>query len=303
MYVSLAHMNKHVETEIPKVFFKKNESLDIEVVKFSQLTEKLTQSKYHNPYAAHRIEFFLILILTRNKYTHFVDFKSFTLTEGSALFVAKNQVHHFTPELTEAEGICMIFSGSFMEKYYFLADSFKLNRLFNYHIESPTIHQEEMGEDSFLDIAHRLHDEYLLPNHFAKSEMLRAWLHILFLKAERAKETQDISGVKTHWLEIFSTFKNRLEKEYVNTRNSRTYASEIFVSYKFLNDIVKKLTGKTVKAFIDDFVTMEIKRYLLSTSLSIKEICYKAGFDEPANMIKFFKKNTNTTPLKFREQI
>ncbi len=292
-----------MDLEIPKIFFDKRESLDIEVLTFKQLGKKLSHSKNHDPFVAHKIEFFLILIITKNSYSHFVDFKSYTLKEGSALFIAKNQVHYFTKQLHQADGICILFSSSFMEKYYFFSDTFKLNRLFNYHIEKPTIHQKEMVNDSFIAIASKLYDEYILRGSFVKSEMLRSLLHILFLKAERTKEAQAISGVKNNWLEIFSTFKNKLEKEYINTRNSRTYASEMFISYKFLNDIVKKLTGKTVKTFIDDFVTMEIKRYLLSTSLSVKEICYKTGFEEPANMIKFFKKNTNTTPLKFREQI
>ena len=141
------------------------------------------------------------------------------------------------------------------------------------------------------------------PNNFAKHEMLRALLHVLLLKAERAKEIKSISGVKTIWLDTFRDFKNTLQKEYTTTRNSRVYASKLFISYKFLNDIVKKLTGKTVKAFIDDFVTIEIKRYLVSTSLSIKEISYRTGFDEPANMIKFFKKNTQKTPLQFRKEL
>ena len=98
------------------------------------------------------------------------------------------------------------------------------------------------------------------------------------------------------------SFKDMLEKEYTKTRSSRDYASSLFISYKFLNDIVKKLTSKTVKTFIDDFVTIEIKRYLVTTSLSIKEISYKTGFEEPANMVKFFRKNTSFTPLKFRQQ-
>ena len=129
-------------------------------------------------------------------------------------------------------------------------------------------------------------------------------LNVLLLKAERAKEIQSItlSGIKTQWLETFNLFKNMLEEEYIKTRSSRYYASKLFISYKFLNDIVKKLTGKTVKAFIDDFVTIEIKRYLVSTSLSIKEVSYQTGFEEPANMVKFFKKHTNITPLKFRQQ-
>ena len=158
-----------------------------------------------------------------------------------------------------------------------------------------------MERDSFVDIANKLYDEYVFPSDFAKSEMLRTLLHVLLLKAERSKEVQSIGGAKKQWLETFSTFKDILEEQYVSTRSSRFYASELLVSYKFLNDVVKKLTGKTVKTFIDDFVTIEIKRYLVSTSLSVKEISYKTGFEEPANMTKFFKKNTNTTPLRFRQ--
>ena len=158
-----------------------------------------------------------------------------------------------------------------------------------------------MGQVGFTEIATQLYDEYTYPNPFAKSEILGILLQVLFLKSERAKEVQSIGGIKTHWLETFSAFKNRLEKDYVNTRSSRIYAAKLFISYKFLNDIVKKLTGKTVKAFIDDFVTVEIKRYLVSTSLTVEQISYQAGFEEPSNMVKFFKKHTQTTPLKFRQ--
>lgn len=292
-----------MEQEIPKIYFDKNQSLRIEVMNFEQLFDKLSQSKNHNPFAVHKIEFYLILIITQKSYTHFVDFKSYKLIEGSALFVAKNQVHHFTKELKEADGLCIVFSSLFTDKSYLLSSSINLNRLFNYHIEAPVIHQKEMLQDSFMDMANKLYEEYKYPNNFAKSDILSSLLYVLLLKAERAKEFQSISGVKLHWLEIFSAFKNKLEEGYTNTRSSKLYASELFISYKFLNDVVKKLTGKTVKAFIDDFVTIEIKRHLVSTSLSVKEVSYLTGFEEPANMIKFFKKNTNTTPLKFRQQL
>lgn len=292
-----------MEKEIPKIYFNRKQSLQIEVMNFKELFDRLDQSKDHNPFAVHKIEFYLILVITKKSYTHFVDFESYELKAGSALFVAKNQVHHFTKEIRESEGFGIVFNSLFVDEYYFISDKLKLNRLFNYHIELPVIHPKEMDGDSFIDIAHQLYEEYTYPNNFAKSEMLGALLHILLLKAERAKEFQSIIGVKTHWLEIFNRFKNMLEKEYANSRNSRFYASSLFISYKFLNDIVKKLTGKTAKAFIDEFVTIEIKRYLVSTSLSVKEVSYKTGFEEPGNMVKFFKKNTNITPLKFRQQL
>ena len=290
-----------MEQEIPKIFFNRDASLDIEVIDFKQLQGKLGQAQNHNPFAVHKIEFFLILVLKHNSYTHYVDFKSYELKEGSALFVAKNQVHHFTASLQQADGFAVIFNDFFVEKYRFLSGNYIFNRLFNYHIETPVIHQEQMGQDNFLDIIQNLHNEYAFPNDFAKSEMLSTLLQVLLLKAERVKSGQSISRVKTQWLEIFCAFKDMLESEYVKTRNSRYYASKLFVSYKFLNDVVKELAGKTVKAFIDEFVILEIKRYLVSTSLSIKEISFKTGFEEPGNMVKFFKKNTQETPLKYRQ--
>lgn len=270
---------------------------------FEQLYAKLSAIKNHNPFTPHKIEFHLILLVTQNTYSHFIDFKSYELQAGSTLFVAKNQVHHFNKSLEKSEGYGIVFNRSFVNKHYFLSDNLRLNRLFNYHIESPVIHQRQMAEDSLVGLITHLHQEYTSSNHFVKSEILAATLQLVLLKAERAKELHAVSHINPHWLETFNKFKDLLETEYVNTRNSRSYASKLFISYKFLNDIVKKLTGKTAKAFIDYFVTVEIKRYLVSTSFTINEISYKTGFEEPTNMIKFFKKNTNTTPLKFREQL
>jgi len=292
-----------MDKEIPKIQFANNYAPHIEVMDFAQLSKKFGKAKNHSPFKAHKIEFHLILIVTKKSYTHFVDFKSYLLEVGSAIFVAKNQVHHFTKDIQDAKGISIVINSQFMDKYHFMSDNIKINRLFNYHIGSPTISSSEMGEDSFLDIAKLLYKEYTIENNFAKSEMLRTLLHILLLRAERAKDACSNITVKPYWLEIFREFKNLLEVEYVNTRNSRFYAKKLLISYKFLNDIVKQLTNKTAKVFIDQFVTIEIKRYLASTSLSIKEISYEAGFLEPANMVKFFKRNTNITPLKFRQQL
>ncbi|MEM6803068.1 MAG: helix-turn-helix transcriptional regulator [Bacteroidota bacterium] len=291
------------EQNLPEVHFEGHSSLNIEVMNFEQLFDMLNEAQDHDPFAPHKIEFFLILTVTKHTYTHFIDFTSYELTEGSTLFVAKNQVHYFDRRLQDADGYGIVFNHLFVNQHYFLTDNLRLNRLFNYHIESPVIHQKEMGGDSLIEQITFLHEEHYLENTFAKSEILASLLRVVLLKAERAKQLQALSHINSYWLETFGNFKETLEREYANTRNSRFYASQLFVSYKFLNDVVKRLSGKTVKAFIDDFVIIEIKRNLISTSLSVNEISYLTGFEEPSNMIKFFKKHTQTTPLRFRQQL
>jgi len=289
--------------EFPSIIYNnRHYDLEIEIMSFEEIYEKLVMPKGYNSFSPHKITFYLIVIVTEGQINHYVDFKSYTLQKGSTLFVAKNQVHHFTESFQHAKGYCIILNSSFIEDHYFLPDNIRFNRLYNYHLSEPVLHEKEMGKDSFIGIVNKLHEEYHFPKSFAKREILRALIHIILLKAERVEETKTDYGALPQWFELFNKFKNKLEKEYATTRSSAYYASELNISYKLLNDVVKKLTHKTIKVFIDDFVVTEIKRFLVSTSLSVKEVAYETGFDEPSNMVKFFKKTTNITPLQFRNQ-
>jgi len=300
----LIFANKSVVAEkLPEISFEKHSQLNIEVFNFKELFHLLSHAPDHDPFSPHKIKFYLILIVVDKPYIHSVDFNSYEIRKGSVLFVAKDQVHQFDKSLHKSTGFAVVFSNVFVDEHYFLTDNFRLNRLFNYHIDSPVIRAEDIQGENISGLMSDLYQEFHSSSKFAKSEILASTLRLLLLKAERAKELFSVSKVNLHWLEKFNDFTKMLEKEYVNTRNSKIYAAKLFVSYKFLNEVVKRLTGKTVKVFIDDFVVIEIKRYLLSTSIPVSDISFKVGFKEPANMVSFFKKNTGATPLKFRNQL
>ena len=55
------------------------------------------------------------------------------------------------------------------------------------------------------------------------------------------------------------------------------------------------------KEFINDTVIIKIKRQLLHSNLSIKEIAFRVGFNDPTNFYKYFKKNTSYTPESYRK--
>ncbi|MFK8057751.1 MAG: helix-turn-helix transcriptional regulator [Saprospiraceae bacterium] len=290
-------------SELPEISFEKHSDLNIEVFDFEQLFNLLSQADDHDPFAPHKIQFYLILFVTETSYTHAVDFKSHEVKEGNMLFVTKNQVHQFSKDLIKSKGFGIAFSHLFVNEHYFLTDNFRLNRLFNYHMDSPVLRQAEIGGVGMGSLVADLHVEFYADSVFAKAEILASTLRLILLKAERAKELHSVVQVNVRWLEVFGDFTKMLESDYANSRNSRDYAARLFVSYKLLNDIVKNMTGKTVKAFIDDFVVVEIKRHLISSSMSVNEISVKVGFKESSNMVNFFKKNTDTTPLQFRRML
>lgn len=79
--------------------------------------------------------------MKKGSFSHYVDFKTYELNEGSVIFIAKNQIHHFSKEIYSAKGYCIIFKGLFGRMNYYLPDVLKLTRLFNYHLVTPRVTQ------------------------------------------------------------------------------------------------------------------------------------------------------------------
>jgi len=73
------------------------------------------------------------------------------------------------------------------------------------------------------------------------------------------------------------------------------------ISAKTANNITRSILNKSAKAFIDEECITQIKRMLLNTPLSVKEIAYEVGFEEPTHLYKFFKRQVGETPEQFRQ--
>ncbi|TDL99571.1 MAG: hypothetical protein C4K58_06685 [Flavobacteriaceae bacterium] len=135
-----------------------------------------------------------------------------------------------------------------------------------------------------------------------QADILKNLLHNFLLNAEREKRKQNfIEPKKDADLDNVMLFKDLLETHFKTQKQVNFYAREMNISEKRLNQSTSKVFGKTPKEIIDDRILLETKRILAHTNLSVKEICYLMGFEEPTNFIKYFKKHSSLTPTEFRE--
>lgn len=288
-------------TDIPRIKFYKQDKIDLEFEIFTLsdlLSRKLPPD--HSPNLPHRIEFHMVIYITKGRGVHFIDFLPFKYQSGSLLFISKGQVHAFDPA-TQSDGFLILFTEAFLSKNLIHSDLLSLHRLYNYHLHAPVLYSNEIGNYDFKRIFQEINIEYNLQDDYVKEEILCHLLRLLLLKAERIKSTLGSSKGKTAWITKFTEFKNMLEAHYSESRNALDYADMMNTSYKHLNMICKSITGKTAKNFIDHFITLEIKRQLATTDIPVKELTYKMGFDEPTNLVKFFRKHTSQTPSQFKE--
>ncbi len=249
----------------------------------------------------HRTEFYQIIWFKEGNPIHLVDFKPLVIQPNSILFLHKDVVQQFDSN-KHYTGKIILFTDSFFCKTQadtrFLKNCFLFNNLFNI----PLI-QIDRQVEVFELILQQMETELQQSKDSRQAELLQNLLHNFLLQAERFSRLQyPFEPQKGNEYDSVMLFKDLLEDNYKSQKQVSFYTKSLFITEKRLNQATSKLLGKTPKEFIHDRVMLEAKRILVYTTLSIKEIGYDLGFEEPTNFIKYFKKHALTTPSEFREQ-
>ena len=80
------------------------------------------------------------------------------------------------------------------------------------------------------------------------------------------------------------------------------YADQLNVSSRYLAQVTRRISGKTPKAIIDEYIVKEIERELSTTTHTVQEIANVFGFSSQAHLTKFFKKMKEITPSQYRRK-
>lgn len=283
--------------EIKKLKFKRNTDLQIEVVPLQTLT---TVSKDHL-ITPHRTNFYHIFLFENCQPIHFVDFEQINIEPYSLLFIDKDRVHQFD-QLLKYDGQVLIFTEDFFCTTETDTKFLRSSILFNDLAEQPTIKLNKTDFEKYTNICKNITEELGLPADNSKHILLKNLLHNFLLLAEREKRKQGFTEPKKGAdLDYTLLFRDLLETNYTKLKSVNDYAKIICISEKRLGQATTKVLGKSPKEFINDRILLEAKRLLVHTNLSIKEIGQDLGFEDPAYFVRYFKKNTETTPVEFRE--
>lgn len=248
----------------------------------------------------HRHDYYTLLLVEQGEGKHFMDYVAYDFSTNQVHFVSPGQIHQVA--LTaEPKGWVITFSQDFLVKNN-ISESFITNlNLFQNFGENPPL---DVDEQTFKKVLHVVRDmEECLPEElFYHHQALGALLQLFLIYCNNSLELNPIqldeldSGIC-----LLRNFKNLLNLRFSDWHKVAKYASELNISPKHLSHTVKKYTGKTAKDFIQDRILLEAKRLLLHSDLSVKQIAYEVGFEEPLNFSGFFKKNTGQSASDFRE--
>lgn len=119
-----------------------------------------------------------------------------------------------------------------------------------------------------------------------------------FINVEWARE-RNLQGRSS---DLYSQFISQVVNYCRTYSDVHFYADQLNVSSRYLAQVTRRISGKTPKNIIDEYIVKEIERELTTTTHTVQEIANSFGFSSQAHLTKFFKKMNGTTPSLYRKK-
>ena len=100
--------------------------------------------------------------------------------------------------------------------------------------------------------------------------------------------------------EYFTQFTQLLSEHYKRERSVGFYARQLCITPKYLTTLIKRISGKSVSEWIDNYVILEAKTLLKYSDMSVQEIAYYLNFPNQSFFGSYFKRNTGMSPSQYK---
>ena len=100
--------------------------------------------------------------------------------------------------------------------------------------------------------------------------------------------------------EYFRQFAELLGEHYKHERSVGFYARQLCITPKYLTTLIKRISGKSVSEWIDNYVILEAKTLLKYSNMSVQEIAYYLNFPNQSFFGSYFKRNAGMSPSQYK---
>ncbi len=139
------------------------------------------------------------------------------------------------------------------------------------------------------------------PAHEAAVEACLLNLLVASLRLIARSEPQDrlASGRQA---ELTARFRGLIEQRYREHPPLETYAGDLGVTVSQLRTACLKSAGAPPLRLIHERLMLEARRLLIYTSLTVAQVAYSLGYDDPAHFSRGFAQHAGCSPRAFRRR-
>lgn len=252
------------------------------------------------PLLPHRKTVFDFIFLTRGLTTRTKGLNNYTITENTFFFLPAFQITTQEFMHNETTGYYCHFAPEILN-FAFMQPKVINEFSFLQFLGNPIVKPDTKVVASLLNILKRIEEEYNA-NQAVKLDIVSAYLFTLFVELKQFTEPYEKIASQNSASRITQQYKNALMQFIYEKQSVKAYAEMLCITTNHLNKCVKSVTGKSSHDLLDEMILLEVKAMLKQTNLSISEIAFKIGKEDPSDFTKFFKVKTGITPTEYRKQ-
>ena len=164
--------------------------------------------------------------------------------------------------------------------------------------------QIQTQDIEFLERIHRLLYESLKSSYSGypvTSHLVGAFLWFVDQLRNRQEITEAVTLTREQ--QLFHDFIQLVNTHTPQERSLSFYASNLFLSPRYVSTLIMQASGKHAKNWIDEAVILKIKIALKHTSKTISQIADEMDFPNVSFFCKYFRHLTKMTPSAYRKKI
>lgn len=137
---------------------------------------------------------------------------------------------------------------------------------------------------------------------FARAHILRALCGVLVGQVARKISLLQPQSV-TIENGLRRRFETMLEEHFLEHLSVAEYAQLLSITPTHLSRVLRASTGQPASAIIENRIVREARRNLAFSNLTITEISYQLGYEDPSYFSRVFKRVTGQSPRDYRRKL
>lgn len=227
-----------------------------------------------------------------------VDFQEYTLEQDALFFIKDGQWYKFS-----GKGTLLYYNRDFYCVQIHDKEVACDGLLYNNVYDIPVVFLDAVTSAQTRQLLQEIKNE-AISEESNMEEMIRIFLKQLIIRSTRMwKKAHDLADSSVaQEVEFIRKFSQLVEAHYTTHHNVADYADMLNITPKALSKRISRHSPKSPNDIIKERIILEAKRLLIHTTLSVKEIGYKLGYEDPAYFVRLFTNQVDTSPLLFRKK-
>lgn len=238
-----------------------------------------------------------VMILRQGSANPMVNLTEHHFEAGQMIFLSQNSIVQPQDYTDDLSG----FGLSLTDEIVSLAFPSGLPKLMDGHVRDChfMLTNEEMQQMEALHtlLYNTMHSERIAPQVVLSLTAAFLWQADCLWNRHENESRQTLSREQR----LFTDFLQLVSRYATREHNIDFYAQRLFLSPRYMSTLVKQVSGKAAKQWIDDAIITRIKVELRHTNKSAAQIADEMNFPNPSFFCKYFKRMTGLTTQDYRE--